>query len=154
VQNWGVLEAYRLVAEAYGRLSFVTKAALIGSVFLITSGFGIAVVVLLPADHFTRGPQPGIWWRRHQAIRWTVLVLKNALGAVMFILGIVMSLPLVPGPGLVFILVGLSLLDFPGKRRLERRLLVYPRVRRFLDRVRERFGRPPLEIPPRLEGPG
>jgi hypothetical protein len=57
-----------------------------------------------------------------------------------------MALPLVPGPGLVFILLGLSLLDFPGKRSLERRLLSVPRVQRFLNEVRERFGRPPLII--------
>jgi hypothetical protein len=57
-----------------------------------------------------------------------------------------MALPLVPGPGLVFILIGLSLLDFPGKRSLERRLLAVPTVLRFLNEVRQRFRRPPLLI--------
>jgi hypothetical protein len=53
---------------------------------------------------------------------------------------------LVPGPGLVFILIGISLLDFPGKRSLERRLLAVPVVLRFLNEVRQRFRRPPLII--------
>ena len=53
-----------------------------------------------------------------------------------------MSLPLVPGPGLVFILLGLSLLDFPGKRALQRRVVTRPFVLRVLNKTRTRFGPP------------
>ena len=67
----------------------------------------------------------------------------------MFLAGLVMALPLVPGPGLVFILVALSLLDFPGKRVLEAKLLGRPAVLQFMNNMRRRFGRPPLVIAPR-----
>ena len=36
------------------------------------------------------------------------------------------------------------MLDFPGKRRLERRLIGRPRILRSINRLRARFNRPPL----------
>jgi hypothetical protein len=122
------------------------KVLVAGGLAVVTTAFGVAVIVLLPADHFSRLPDHDVWWRQHRALRWTGLILKNLVGLVLLPLGIFMALPLVPGPGLVFILVGLSLLDFPGKRRLERRLLRVPTVHQFIDRVRRRFGRPPLIV--------
>jgi hypothetical protein len=43
-------------------------------------------------------------------------------------------------------IIGLTLVDFPGKRRLERRLLRHPRVLRAINRLRARFDRPPLDV--------
>jgi len=66
----------------------------------------------------------------------------------MVIVGIALSIPGIPGQGVLTILAGLILMDFPGKRRL---LLVALRrgpVRAVVDRLRARRGRPPLEIPP------
>ena len=57
-----------------------------------------------------------------------------------------MLLPLVPGPGFLFILVGLGRVDFPGQRSLERRLLGLPRVLASLNRLRARFGRSPIRL--------
>jgi hypothetical protein len=51
-----------------------------------------------------------------------------------------------PGQGLLTILIGLLLLDFPGKRALERRLLRRPGLRAFLDRMRVKRGRAPFEV--------
>jgi hypothetical protein len=42
--------------------------------------------------------------------------------------------------------IGFVLLEFPGKRRMERRLLARPRVRSAVDRLRTRFGREPLRL--------
>jgi hypothetical protein len=127
-------------------MGLATNAAIAVLAFLVTTGAAVAVVVLMPADHFSRPPGQDSAARRHPLLRWTLIVLKNVAGLVILPLGVIMALPLVPGPGLVFILVGLSLLDFPGKRSLERRLLAVASVQRFLNRVRERFGRPPLVI--------
>jgi hypothetical protein len=43
-------------------------------------------------------------------------------------------------------LIGISLLDFPGKRRLERRIAMHRHVRRSIDWIRQRRGRPPLRF--------
>jgi hypothetical protein len=88
------------------------------------------------------------FWQRHAVVRVSVRILKNALGWFMVPLGIFMALPLVPGPGLVFILIGISLLDFPGKRHLEERLLAYPPVLHTVNRMRQRFGRSPVLVHP------
>jgi hypothetical protein len=42
------------------------------------------------------------------------------------------------------ILIGVMLLNFPGKRRLERWLVSRPRVLPVINRLRARFGKPPL----------
>jgi len=141
-----VLEFYRSLAAGYGRLGFPAKVLFFVAITLVTLGIAVVVIVSLPADHFTGAPAPQSWWRRHPVLRVTVLGLKNLLGLVVLPLGILMALPLVPGPGLVFIVIGLSLLDFPGKRRLERRLLATPSVRGFLNDVRARCGRKPLDF--------
>jgi hypothetical protein len=139
-----VIDFYHRVAGIFGSMGLVPYLFLVVTIFLVTTAGAVGVVVWLPADHFNRPPGEDSMARRHPILRWTLLILKNLLGAVILPLGVVMALPLVPGPGLVFILVGLSLLDFPGKRRLERRLLLTPTVNRFLNRVRHRFGRPAL----------
>jgi hypothetical protein len=146
MHNRVVISVYQRVLNAYGKMSFGAKASLILTVAVVTSALGVVVVVLLPPDHFSRLPDPNAGWRKHRVLRWSWRVIKNLLGLLVVPLGVLMSLPLVPGPGLVFILIGLSLLDFPGKRSLERRLLGVPVVFRFLNEVRQRFHRPPLII--------
>jgi hypothetical protein len=141
-----VIDFYRRLLGHFHGMGLATNAAIAVLAFLVTTGAAVAVVVLMPADHFSRPPGQDSAARRHPLLRWTLIVLKNVAGLVIVPLGVIMALPLVPGPGLVFILVGLSLLDFPGKRSLERRLLAVASVQRFLNRVRERFGRPPLVI--------
>jgi hypothetical protein len=61
-------------------------------------------------------------------------------------LGIIMAVPGVPGQGTLLILTGLTLIDFPGKRRLERSLIRRPSVLKLINGLRQRFQRPPLEI--------
>jgi hypothetical protein len=75
------------------------------------------------------------------------LITKNIVGAVVVILGVLLSLPGVPGPGLLTIFVGFLLLDFPGKRRLEVWLLNRPKVLGPINRLRQRYGKPPLVLP-------
>ncbi len=57
-----------------------------------------------------------------------------------------MSLPGIPGQGLLTILLGVMLLDFPGKRRLEFKIISRPKVFRAINRLRARFDKPPLVL--------
>jgi hypothetical protein len=72
------------------------------------------------------------------------MVLKNVVGFVVVLLGILMSIPGVPGQGILTILLGIMLLDFPGKRRLEYKLVSRPRVLQTINQLRRRFDKPPL----------
>ena len=138
----------RRLLHAYGQLGLAAQAAIVVALVLVTTGIGVGMVIWIPPDHFTsQRPEP-VFRSGHPLWRWTVVLFKNVLGLVLFVLGVIMALPLVPGPGLVFMLLGLSVLDFPGKRKAERRLLAIPGVTGFINQVRARFGRPPLVLDP------
>ena len=103
------------------------------------------VVVRIPADYFMpreRHPVP----TRHPVVRVLLLVGKNLLGICALLLGAVMAVPGVPGPGLIVMLFALMLLDFPGKYAAERWLVTRKPVRNAIDTLRERAGREPLRL--------
>jgi hypothetical protein len=74
------------------------------------------------------------------------VILKNLAGVILVLIGIVLSLPGIPGQGILTILVGLMFTDLPGVRRLERSLVRRHGVRRALDTIRAKFGREPLKV--------
>src|SRR5580700_2224334 len=87
--------------------------------FVIGNAAVIFVLLKLPSTYFVDPIPPLFDAERHLALSWAILIGKNLLGAIIFFFGILLSLPGVPGPGLLTILIGVMLLDFPGKRRLE-----------------------------------
>ncbi len=103
------------------------------------------LVVRMPADYFADRARPPESWRgRHPAIRMTVLGIKNLSGFILVTAGLVMLFT--PGQGMLAILIGLSLLDMPGKRALERRIIGNPTVLGGVNALRARAGRPPLKL--------
>ena len=124
---------------------------LIGLSVLTFAGSLIAVtfmVVRMPADYFAQPKPPDdSWRRRHPLSRGAILVLKYLLGFVLVLAGLIMSIPPIPGQGVLTILIGLSLLDFPGKWKLQLRIVKAAPVRNAMDWIREKYHRPPLQIP-------
>ena len=114
------------------------KAALFAAAG-VAAGFVLlsVVVAVLPRDFFTRPRRP----------RGIGKILKNALGVLLIAAGVVLSLPLVPGPGFVLLLVGLALVDFPGRQRLLRKAFLKPSVHRKLNAFRRRLHRPYFHLP-------
>ena len=94
-------------------------------------------VTSLPSDHS--------WIGKHPAARIATLLLKNALGLILLIAGLAMLV--LPGQGVITTLVAMSLLDFPGKRNLELRLIRQPLVLNSINWIREKAGRPPIQLP-------
>ena len=139
-------DLFRRIIDAYSDMGMVSRVLSVVLIALLTTAAGLTAIVLLPEDHFLPRPIPDSWWRRHWVIRWFLLLLKNTAGGIIAVLGILMLVA--PGPGLVFILLGLSLLDFPGKRKLERKLVQRPSVIRFLNDLRATFKRPPFALEP------
>jgi hypothetical protein len=105
-----------------------------------------AVVVTWPADRFKDGPGAGFLATHPPVIRVLAHVGKNVAGVVLVLLGLIMALPGVPGQGVLTMIIGLTLVDFPGKLALERRLVGRPFVLRRLNAVRARFHRAPLDL--------
>ena len=103
------------------------------------------LVVRMPADYFTRARLPDKAHGGHPVARIVLRVLRNALAAVLVAAGIAMLV--LPGQGVLTILIGLTLADFPGKRRLEIAIIRRKPIAKVMAWMRERAGKPPLELP-------
>ncbi len=106
------------------------------------------LVVRIPDDYFTRTERPPEHWTfRYPLVRPTVLILKNLLGAILVVLGL--SMLFLPGQGILTMLIGITLMNFPGKRSLERSLIRKRPVYRAVNWLRSRAHREPLQWPAR-----
>lgn len=119
-----------------------------GSLLLLVFSVALLpfVISLIPADYFAAKERGRSRFHRlYPTAHALVVVLKNLLGLVFLLGGLAMLV--LPGQGLLTILVALILLDFPGKYRLERRLVRSPRVVRSINWLRRRTGARPLILP-------
>jgi hypothetical protein len=115
------------------------------AIFFVASLIAIPMLLVwLPVDYFDEN-RPHGWFRTQPAvIRGTFQVIKNLIAIVFMLCGIAMLV--LPGQGVLTILIGLSMLDFPGKNKLERRIVGRPEVLRTINSIRSKFGKPPLVI--------
>lgn len=103
------------------------------------------LAVRIPSDYFAHGRfNRKLWADHHLILRVMLLIGKNLLGYVFIAAGIVMLV--LPGQGILTILAGIMLLDFPGKYRLVRWIVARPQVLRTLNWLRRRAGRTPLYL--------
>ena len=118
--------------------------------FLVTFTISLAVVsfimVKIPANYFKKDHPRDLWSDRHPVVRFLGVLAKNLLGVVLVVLGVLMSIPGVPGQGILTILLGIMLVDFPGKRTLEYKLVSRPQVLKTINKLRHRFGKPSLVL--------
>lgn len=129
-------------AEVLVAVGLVSGAFFVGTLIVIP-----VILVRLPANYFDER-YPRSWMRdHHPVLRLIAHLAKNLVGGVFLLAGIAMLV--LPGQGLLTILIGVSLLDFPGKRRMEARLVGQRTVLRAINAMRARYGRPPLTIAPR-----
>jgi archaellum biogenesis protein FlaJ (TadC family) len=104
-------------------------------------------VVRIPADYFTHKK------RHHKrpekyppVIRIIVLVIKNILGLILFCAGILMLI--LPGQGLFTMFIGMMMINFPGKYKLERWIVERGPVLKSINWLRRRAGHDPLMMHP------
>ncbi|WP_225741692.1 PGPGW domain-containing protein [Halospina sp. K52047b] len=104
------------------------------------------VIARIPSDYFTRPRRRRYLLQgRYPLLGLLALILKNLLGLILLLAGIAMLV--LPGQGLLTILISLTLLNFPGKYRLERWVVERPAVFRSINWIRRRWGVPELEFP-------
>lgn len=139
----------KFITEFWANLT-VGEIALGVGLFLLSLGFSFGaiaiVMVKIPANyfssHYVRDFLPGSSW----IVRWGAVVAKNLFGIFLVVLGIILSLPGVPGQGVLTILLGLIMLDIPGKRPLETWIIKKPSVLSAINKFRARFNKPPLIV--------
>ena len=101
------------------------------------------LIVRIPPDYFSRKKLHGKRWANlHPIVRAMLVLGKNVLGAIFVVAGLIMLV--LPGQGIFTILIGIMLLNFPGKYRLERWIVARRPVLRSINWLRRRAGRAPL----------
>jgi len=128
--------------------SVLVALGVFSAVVFVASLIGVPIFLArMPAHFFTARERERLSLPPPARSRWrwrrTARIARNALGIVLLLLGV--ATLVLPGQGLLTIFVALCLLDFPGKRKLIRRIVASPRVLRTINSLRERAGQTPLD---------
>lgn len=133
----GLWESITLARVLWGLGLFVVS-------FTVSLLIVAIVMVKIPANYFSSHYQADFLPNSSWITRWGVVIGKNIVGALLVIAGIIMLIG--PGQGILTILIGLIMMDIPGKRPLEAKLIKRPPVLSAVNRFRARYGKPPLEV--------
>jgi len=108
----------------------------------------IAIPIILsrlPANYFQHDLEH-VWMEGyHPVLRKMGMICKNTVGLIFLLAGIAMLL--LPGQGILTMVIGMSLLDFPGKRKMEHKLLTQPMVFQAMNAIRAKCSKPPFDPP-------
>ncbi|QDV05969.1 Putative transmembrane protein (PGPGW) [Planctomycetes bacterium Poly30] len=134
-------------AEHHALFGWLTTGSV---VFLVVSLFGLPWLIgRLPSDYFTADGQERIHRERrerntHRALAFLLHGIRNLVGVVVALAGVAMLV--LPGQGILAILVGMMLIDYPFKHRFERWLIAKPTIHRPLNWLRRKVDREPFVI--------
>ncbi len=107
------------------------------------------ILIRLPSDYFDTRVSRHWMKDRHPMLRIIGLVIKNMIGVVFLLAGFLMLF--LPGQGLLTMLIGISLVDFPNKRKLEARIVGQHTVFSAVNKMRHKFNRLPFTLKPHAE---
>lgn len=142
--DW-IVEFFRTYTPGWNGLIWGLCIAVIGTLLLmLAAGY---IVLRVPADYFHNPEARRFWTTRHPILRACFIALKNIIGVLLLVVGLVTIVPGVPGPGALIMLIAILFLDFPGKMRMERWLFGHPLVFSKINRLRARYGREPIVMP-------
>ncbi|HXV69700.1 MAG TPA: PGPGW domain-containing protein [Nitrospira sp.] len=133
--------------QQYVSTETLVTLTILSIVFFVSSLIAIPFILIrLPTDFFDiRVPRP--WMEdHHPVLRVIGHLVKNLIGVIFLFAGFLMLF--LPGQGILTMLIGISMLDFPGKRKLEARMIGQPAVLGAINSMRQKFGKPPLVVAP------
>lgn len=98
----------------------------------------------IPKDYFTN-KQRVSKLKESSIVLWLFYIItKNLIGYIFIILGILALV--LPGQGILMILIGLVMSNYPGKQNLERRVISIKTVRRSVNWLRKKSGVEEIEF--------
>jgi|TARA_B110000438_G_C15767434_1_gene630285 hypothetical protein len=127
------------------------------SILISLGGLSILMVILsiigagwfiskIPEDYFIHEKrQHGNWNEYSSEVRIVIIIAKNIFGVAMLISGLLLLV--LPGQGLLTMIIGLLLIDYPGKFRLEQKIISIPSVFKGLNWFRAKSKKPYLKHP-------
>ena len=124
--------------------TWLLGAVAAGSLVLLTISLLATprIVAQLPVDYLLRSESPSL---KHPMLKMAITLLRTLTGAALIVMGLVMLV--LPGPGIITLLIGLSMAQFPGKQRLIRLIASRESVFSSLNWMRRRYGKAPLIHP-------
>jgi hypothetical protein len=119
----------------------------VGSIVVCLVGLAAIpfVLVRLPQDHFVKPDPPFLPPPGSGIGAWIWMVVRNLLGVAMLIAGLAMMF--LPGPGIVGLILGLSLIQCPYKKKIESYFVRRPFVHETINNLRKKHNVPPLDLP-------
>lgn len=104
------------------------------------------LVCKIPADYFVKTNYRPRATNKIEGIRYSLIyTVRNLAGIVLLLAGILMLL--LPGQGLITIFLSLFVADFPGKRKVEERLVSIQTIHASINWIREKRGVELLSLP-------
>jgi hypothetical protein len=94
----------------------------------------------IPVDYFTRPRDPHAW----HILLQPRTILRNLLGLPVLLAGVAMLV--LPGQGILTILIGLGIMNFPGKFAVERWFVERKGVMFSINWIRQKTKHPPLQL--------
>lgn len=129
-----------------GWLGGVSVVMFIGSVVLAP-----VLIAKIPWNYFLMDEDRPETWSGHPAWVWTRRALQNLAGLLFILAGLAMLI--LPGQGILTLLLGVFLVRFPGKRELELWLVRRPGVLRSINWLRRQAKQRPLQLPEKKQQP-
>ena len=84
-------------------------------------------IAQIPEDYFIHDKRQGNHWNKYSSkARIAIVIFKNIFGGIMLIGGL--FLLILPGQGLLTMIIGLLLIDYPGKFKLEQKIISIPSI--------------------------
>jgi hypothetical protein len=135
-----------LISWLSNHLELLTLIGLISALIFTISLLSLPwLVAQIPEDYFASEDRAETTWKTHHpVVRLFILIIKNLLGYILLLGGILMLF--MPGQGILTIVAGLLLMDYPGKFSLEKRIAGSPAIFKGLNWLRNKAGKPPLKF--------
>lgn len=131
------LQQYSLVLELLGILSLLT---FVGSLFAIPW-----IIGKLPPDYFILHRRlVEARHERHPVLAKIIFVARNIIGILFLAAG--MAMLVLPGQGIITMLIGISFMDFPRKHNIVDNLIHRPRIMKLLNWLRRKGKKTPFQF--------
>jgi len=103
------------------------------------------VIKIIPVDYFDSTKRELSPFKISNPIIWLIFfIIKNITGYLLILGGILMLV--LPGQGLLTILLGLIFSDYPGKYKLEKKLITIKPIYRYINWVRKKSDIEPIKL--------
>ena len=136
-----------IVAWLMGYSSILIGLGGLSVLILVFSIAGMGwFIAQIPEDYFIHDKRQAKHWNKYSSqARIAIIVFKNIFGGIMLVGGL--FLLVLPGQGLLTMIIGLLLIDYPGKFQLEQKIISIPSIFRSLNWFRAKARKPNLLDP-------